>query len=128
VGIRILDRVDVSEALDRVVRELGGDFKYYSNAGVCYYLPDERNPKGCIVGATLSELGLEEALPDDVLSGAQLFRDLESDGVNITTGARIGLAAAQAVQDQGHTWAEAKAAFYAAADAYESITYDEKTS
>ncbi len=75
----------------------------------CHYLPDEHNPKGCLVGAALVELGTppealvpydEDPLSDLVVAG---IIDIELDDALY----REWVLAAQEAQDWGYEWSDA---------------------
>jgi hypothetical protein len=98
------------DPLDGQVVVFAGQDGFSDNESSCSYLPDERNPMGCIIGAALTNLGLLD--PDTFKLEGDSAEDVVSELLGLTPSAydaKIGnaLANIQGRQDQGASWGNA---------------------
>lgn len=61
--MQTFDVVELTKAVQKIANE-HPDFTYRSNTSVCSYRPDDRNLKGCLIGAALTQIGVDiNAMP-----------------------------------------------------------------
>jgi hypothetical protein len=101
------------QKLEKAVRKLAKanpDF-VYTTAGdtdSCLYAPDERNPKGCIIGAALAAIGLPTGFKHEGLPAESVINDLLAPDVFSYEQTRW-FSDVQVAQDEQKPWAAAVA-------------------
>ena len=103
---------DLVQAVREAAEEDPGRY-YESLNGACFYMPNEANPKGCIVGHAMRALGITEDLDEIAGDDSGLEKAIYSfpivfDEVEHCEAARW-LFHAQSYQDSGLSWASAVA-------------------
>jgi hypothetical protein len=111
--VKTIAKLSPLQKLEKAVRKLAKanpDFVYTTEdeESRCFYRPDEKNPKGCIIGAALAAIGLPTGFNHEGLPAESVINDLLAPDVFSYEQTRW-FSDVQVVQDEQKPWAEAVA-------------------